>query len=89
MFATWWKLGFDTTMLALESQTVIGLRLAKLATGGAAAQAEAQRMVSEKVLAAGQAAVTLGTGGSTHTVLKSYRRKVGANRRRLLRVKKR
>ena len=41
MFGSWWKLGMDATLLAMESQQVIALRLAKLATGGAAAQAEA------------------------------------------------
>jgi hypothetical protein len=35
-------------MLALESNRVIGLRLAKLMRGGKGAQREAERMVSEK-----------------------------------------
>ncbi len=85
MFAGWWTLGFDTAMLAMESQTVIGLRLAKLAAGGAAAQAEAQRMVSEKVFAAGEAAMLMATGGTTAGVVAGYRRKVRANQLRLSR----
>ena len=56
MFGAWWKLGMDATLLAMESQQVIGLRLAKLSLGGPAAQIEAQRMVSEKIMAAGEAA---------------------------------
>jgi hypothetical protein len=52
MYATWWKLGLDTTLLAFEAQSVIALRMAKLAAGGSGAQVEAQRMVSEKLLAA-------------------------------------
>lgn len=83
MFAPWWKLGFDSAMLAMESQAVIGLRLAKLAAGGTAAQIEAERMVSEKVMAAGEAAMMLATGGSSQAVVTGYRRKVRANQRRL------
>jgi hypothetical protein len=42
-------------MLALESNRVIGLRLAKLMRGCKAAQRESQRMVSEKMFAAAKA----------------------------------
>ena len=83
MFGAWWKLGMDTTMLLMESQAVIGLRMVKLAAGGASAHAEAQRMVGEKVAAAGEAAMLLATGASTQRVVSGYRRKVRANRRRL------
>ena len=83
MFGAWWKLGMDTTMLVLESQAVIGLRMAKLAAGGTAAQAEVQRMVGEKIEAAGEAAMLIATGGSTQRVVSGYRRKVRANRQRL------
>lgn len=83
MFGAWWKLGVDASMLALESQAVIGLRLAKLAAGDAAAGIEAERMISEKVFAAGEAAMLLATGGSAQGVITGYRRKVRANRRRL------
>lgn len=83
MFGSWWKLGMDATLLAMESQQVIALRLAKLATGGAAAQAEAQHMVTEKIMAAQEAALLIATGGSTAGVVAGYRRKVRANARRL------
>ncbi|WP_019904195.1 hypothetical protein [Methylobacterium sp. 77] len=83
MFGAWWKLGMDATLLAMESQQVIGLRLAKLSLGGPAAQAEAQRMVSEKIMAANEAAMLMATGSSTQHVLTGYRRKVRANARRL------
>ncbi|AWN43703.1 hypothetical protein U8607_11560 [Methylobacterium durans] len=85
MFGTWWKLGIDATMLALESQQVIGMRLVKLSAGGTAAQVEAQRMVSEKIMAAGEAALLVASGGSTARVVAGYRRKVRANARRLSR----
>lgn len=83
MFGSWWKLDMDATLLAMESQQVIALRLAKLATGGAAAQAEAQHMVTEKIMAAQEAALLIATGGSTAGVVAGYRRKVRANARRL------
>ena len=83
MFGSWYKLGMDATMLAIESQQVIGLRLIALAAGGAAGQAEAQRMVTEKVAAAGEAALMVATGASTAKVIAGYRRKVRANARRL------
>lgn len=83
MFGAWWKLGMDATLLAMESQQVIGLRLAKLSLGGPAAQIEAQRMVSEKIMAASEAAMMIATGVSTQKVVTGYRRKVRANARRL------
>ncbi|WP_336487549.1 hypothetical protein [Methylobacterium nigriterrae] len=86
MFGTWWKLGVDATMLALESQQVIGMRLMMLSAGGTAAQAEAHRMVSEKITAAGEAALLVASGGSTARVVAGYRRKVRANARRLSKV---
>ena len=71
---------------------MIGLRTLKLAAGGAAGDAEARRMVSEKI-DAGVALQTLAlTGGLGFTpqaaaakTLTHYRRKVRANRRRLSR----
>ena len=83
MFGQWMKLALDTSMLALESQQVIGLRLLKLTLGGAAASREANRMVAEKVTAFGEAAAKVATGGTTRSVVNGYRKKVRANRRRL------
>ena len=82
----WWTLTMDTAMLALESQQVIGMRLAMLDTGGTAAQAEAERMVTEKIAAAGEAALLVATGGTAAGVVAGYRRKVRANARRLSRA---
>ena len=42
-------------------------------------------MVTEKMLALAEAAVTVATGGSAHKVVKGYRKKVQANTRRLKR----
>jgi len=83
--------------LAAEAQWVIAMRTMLMATGGAAAVTEAQRMVSEKLLAGAQAQIAAGmalaTGGGLDGAMraaeKPYRRAVGANRRRLTRRHKR
>ena len=77
------KLALDTSMLALECQQVIGLRVMKFTLGGPEASREANRMVAEKVTAFGEAAAKVATGGTTRSVVKGYRNKVRANRRRL------
>lgn len=86
----WIRLTLDAWGLGLEASSVIGLRVLKLAAGGAAAQAEAVRMVSEKAEAGAalQAMALSGALGPTAhgaaaKTLKHYRRKVRANRRRL------
>lgn len=88
----WLRVGFDAWTLGLEAQTVVGLRLLKLAAGGAAAEAEARRMVSEKAEAAAalQAMALTGALGftapaATAKAMRHVRRKVRANRRRLTR----
>ncbi len=85
MFVPWFRLASDATLLAMEAQTVIGMRLMMLGAGGTAAQAEAQRMVAEKSRAFAAAATTLATGGTAHTVVAGYRKHVRANARRLRR----
>jgi hypothetical protein len=77
------SLAEEAAMLALDAQTVIGIRLTQLSCGGPAAGIEAQRMVSEKVSAFVEAATLLATGGSVHDVVKGYRGHVQANVRRL------
>ena len=87
------SLYFDSVRLACESSVVIGLRMMTFAAGGARAMTEAQLMTTEKVqaamvvaidsafgLARGQSAELLGRSAISH-----YRRKVIANRRRLMR----
>jgi len=76
--------------LGLEAQTVVALRLMKLAAGGRAAEREAQRMVAEKIDAAAVANAHLAAGllsgapaAGQRKALAHYRRKVRANRRRL------
>ena len=79
MFKAWWDIG----MLAAESQQVIWLRYLKLAAGGPKASTEARRMVAEKVAVAAQAGLGVMLGDDGGRVVKRYRKKVRANRRRL------
>jgi hypothetical protein len=88
MFRGWIGLGFDALNLHVEAQRVIGLRMIRLAQGGAAAQAEASRMVTEKAAAMAEAALTLASGGSAKKVVRRYRTHVRANQRRLTRSKR-
>jgi hypothetical protein len=94
-FSLWPATGFasmawQNTMLAIEAQQVIALRLTKIALGGPAAQKEAALMVSEKLSAMAEGSQMMLTGALTGKkdlnagqVTKLYRRKVRANRRRL------
>ena len=80
----WFKLASDATLLAMEAQTVIGLRLGQIAMGRGPL-AENQLMVSEKMLALTEAAATIAMGGSAHQVVQGYRKTVRANTKRLTR----
>src|SRR5262245_5131295 len=75
---TWLALSAANARLAFEAQQVIALRMMKLATGGAAAQAEMTRMFTEKAFAGGEAATTLAFGGSARKVVRGYRTRVKA-----------
>ena len=85
MYPAFMRFGIDLTMLAIESQQVIALRMARLAMGGPDAARESQRMVSEKATAAMETGLHLASGGHPDKVIHSYRRKVQANRDRLFR----
>jgi hypothetical protein len=89
-FGGWFSLGFDMWMLGAEASSVVALRTMKMAAGGAAADAEASRMVTEKIAAgfalsqramSGQLGTTM--PGIASAAVADYRRKVRANRRRL------
>lgn len=89
----WMRLTMDTWALGVEVSSVIGLRTLKMAAGGAAAQAEAELMVREKIesgLALQARAMTGGLGLTAHgaaaRTVAHYRRKVRANRRRLSKI---
>lgn len=84
MVGSFMRFGFDLTMLAMESQQVIALRMMRFALGGPGVGREARRMVSEKAQAAVETGFHLAAGGAPHRVVRSYRRKVQANRDRLV-----
>lgn len=84
------RLGAEMWWLGLESLIVVGARMAVFAGGGAKAQAESQRMVSEKLGAMMelQTAMVSGALGSApvpamRKAVAIYSGKVGRNRRRL------
>lgn len=87
----WLSLTLDAMRLGMEAHSVIGLRMAKAAWGGPAAQDEAERMVSEKAKAAIDVQMVLASSmmtGQGHLgparAMALYRRRVLANQRRLL-----
>ena len=75
------------TMLALEANQVIAMRVMKLMLGGKRAQREANLMVSEKIDAAVKAGASLMTGASAEKIIRQYRRRVAANAKRLGQLK--
>ena len=85
MFSAWMKFSLDVARLGFEMQTVMALRMLKLARGGRAAEHEAQRMVTEKGVAFAEAAATLATGGSMNKVVRRVSSRVRKNKRRLSR----
>ena len=93
MFNPWLALSLKALQMGVEAQSVIALRMLRLATGGARMEAEASRMVTEKVAAAteAQAVATVSalTGGSPHVAaskaLGVVKKRVRANKRRLSR----
>jgi hypothetical protein len=88
-----WTVWLEATSFGAEAQWVIALRMIRLATGGAVAASEAQRMLSEKVVANMQAqfaaCMALAAGrqiqGAARAAAKPYKKAVRANCRRLTR----
>ena len=76
---------YSTAMLALESCDVIGLRLAKLMSGGRDAHDEAHLMMSEKINALFEATASMVAGGTASSIVDRYREHVAANAKRLSR----
>lgn len=48
---SWSRLAFDSWSLSFDAMAVIGLRTMRLASGGALADRESERMVAEKLFA--------------------------------------
>ena len=91
---TWCTFSLQAARLGWEAQSVIALRMMRLATPSAGSRTEARRMVTEKVaaLAEAQAAAAVAAikGGKDHHVAKKvlgvYKKRVRANLRRLKRA---
>ena len=86
MLESWFRFSLDATMLAVEAQSVVAMRLTSAALGRGS-QAENTLMVTEKVSAFVEAAAALAAGGSPHKILRGYRKHVRANARRLRRAR--
>jgi len=91
-FEAWWSLAVDTATMVADAQSVIGMRLMRLAGGGELARSEAGRMVLEKQLALAEAQVAMAAAfakGTAHDaprdILDNYSRRVRANHKRLSR----
>jgi len=93
VYNPWLGLALKAFELGIEAQSVIALRMMRLAAGGARGRAEANRMVAEKVGALAEAqtaaAAAILTGRREKIVagkvLNTYKKRVRANRRRLSR----
>jgi hypothetical protein len=96
MYNPWLAFGFKAMQLGWDAQNVMALRMMRLAAGGARGQAEANRMVSEKVAAVAEAqaaaATAVITGRKSHVVagktLRVFGKRVRANKRRLTRPRR-
>ena len=86
MLTPWFRFPLDATMLAIEAQSVVAMRLTSAALGRGS-HAENTLMVTEKVSAFVEAAAALAAGGSPHKVVRGYRKHVRANARRLRRAR--
>jgi len=74
---------FNLMKLAAEANRVIALRTMKLMRGERSARREAKLMVSEKIIAASEAAASLMVGKSTDEIVHRYRQHVARNAKRL------
>src|SRR5262245_64890352 len=90
----WARLAMQVAVTAFEAQSVMALRFTRLAAGGARAQSEARRMVTEKMMALGEAqsaatvaAIKGAKGPRVATkVIRVYMRRVRKNRCRINKV---
>jgi hypothetical protein len=93
MVNPWVALGMRVFQLGLEAQSVVALRMLRLASGDSRGQDELNRMVVEKMTAVAEAqmtaAVAIMDGHKDHVVAKKtlnvFQKRVRANKRRLSR----
>lgn len=93
MMQPWFSLSMQMMKLGMESHFVIMQRMLRLQSGGTAAHREASTMFTEKMIAAASESFSLGFAIAAarppqsvmHSTVKSYRKRVASNRRRLTR----
>ena len=92
MFGSWLALTLRATQFGVEAQSVMTLRLMRLAAGGIASHREARLMVAEKMAALAEAQVATAAAvvtGRSHTaaqkVVQVFKKRMRANRKRLSR----
>ena len=92
MLNNWIAISWEAARLGWEAQSVIMLRMMKLAMGGSPSRVEAHRMIQEKIAAVGEAmiaAASAASAGSRPTaarkVLRVFKKRVRSNKRRLSR----
>jgi hypothetical protein len=73
----------NSSMLVLEAQEVMSLRIAKLLGGGPDVLQESNLMVTEKVIAFSEATMAAAVGQSADSIVSAYRDKASANLLRL------
>ena len=91
MFNPWIALSLKAVQMGVEAQSLIALRMLRLATGGTRMEAEAARMVTQKVAATAKAQAVAApsalSGRSPHVVASKPRgvvkKRVRANKRRV------
>ena len=87
MLNPWLALSFKVFQLGIEAQSLVALRMMRLASGGAGTQAEMGRMMVEKAAAVTEAQFAAATaavaGSKDHVIagkaLKGFRKRVRAN----------
>jgi hypothetical protein len=96
LYNPWLAFSFKAAQLGWEAQNVIALRLLRLAAGGTQGQAEASRMMVEKIASVAEAQATAAAaviaGNKDHVIagktLRVFEKRVRANKRRLSRRRK-
>jgi hypothetical protein len=92
IYNAWFALSLQATRLAWEAQSVVALRLMRIASDSARGRrSETHRMVAEKIAALTEAQAAAAnaamSGGGSHRVAKKvlgvYKRRVRRNRKRL------
>ncbi len=91
MINPWLALGFQAARLTFEAQTVIMLRMMRVAGGGEGGAREMREMVPDKLEALAEAGAAMASASMAgdnfpevaNRVMKVYEKRVGRNRRRL------